>query len=267
MSGGARIEAGLWALAALFLVVASGLRLPLAEFEPPARATGVLRVVTWNVGGAREGEPHGLLAEHLETVAGTLRALAPDLAFLQEAGDERRLEDLVARLGPDWSLTRGRGGVVALATRGELERWSTPLARSLGARYRLGGRTLAVAALHASAFSARERNREVGPTLEALLDQRADAHVLAGDLNLDLDLDKRGDLFSNDQPLDVETYNHVAEQLADAARGRGATAEPDRRLDYVFVTPGVPVLAAGPWRGRRTGTMDHDPVVVDLAWP
>ena len=26
------------------------------------------------------------------------------------------------------------------------------------------------------------------------------------------------------------------------------------------------VRAAGPWKGRRAGDMDHDPVVVDLSW-
>lgn len=267
MRSGARAEACLWVLTALFFLVASDLGSPRTAFEPVTRAPGVLRVVTWNVGGVRGGEAHGFLEESLEPVGAALRALAPDLVFLQEASDEPRLARLVERLGPGWSLLAGRGGVVALTTRGELERWNAPLARSLGVRYRLGGRTLAVIALHASAFSARERNREIGPTLDALLEQRADAHLLAGDLNLDLDLDKRGDLFSNDQTLDVETYNYVAEELADAARGRGATAEPDRRLDYVFLSPALPVRAAGPWRGRRTGTMDHDPLVVDLAWP
>jgi endonuclease/exonuclease/phosphatase family metal-dependent hydrolase len=265
--GAARIEAALWALAALCFLAASGLRLPLPAFELAPRASGTLRVVTWNVGGARDGEPHDLRTEHVAAVAATLLALEPDLILLQECGDEERLALLAAALGHGYTLARGRGGVAALSAHGELERWTPPLARSLGARLRLGGRTLALVTLHASAFSARDRNRDIGPTLEALLEQPADAHVLAGDLNLDLDLDKRGDLFSNDLHLDVETYNWVATRLADAARGRGPTAEPDRRLDYVFASPTLAVRTAGPWRGHRVGTMDHEPLVVDFAWP
>ena len=91
--------------------------------------------------------------------------------------------------------------------------------------------------------------------------------MLAGDLNLDLDLDKRHDLFSDDEYRDVETYNYVASRMFDTALGTGSTAEPDRRLDYVFVTPGTDVHHAAPWKGRRAEGMDHDPLVVDLIPP
>lgn len=261
---GAFLEAGLFLMAAAFFVLASDLVRPVVRFEPSPRTPGSLRLVTWNVGGARDGTPHGFEERDFEAVAATLVALEPDLVFLQEAGDGDGPERLAARLGRGWSTRRGRGGVVALSDTGALEPWHAPLARSLGVRVRIGSRTLAVLALHASAFSARDRNREIGPSLDALLEQRADAHLLVGDLNLDLDLDKRADLFTSDEHLDVETYNYVARTLLDAARAGGPTAEPDRRLDYVFVSRTLPVRAAGPWHGRRSGTMDHDPLVVDL---
>lgn len=261
---GALLEGALFLLAAAFFLLASDLVRPVVRFEPPPRAPGTLRLVTWNVGGARDGTPHGFLEEDFEAVATTLVALAPDLVFLEEAGDEGRAERLAARLGRGWSVRHGRGGVVALTGSAALETWPTPLARSLGVRFRRGGRAFVVLALHASAFSARDRNREIGPSLEALLEQPADAHLLVGDLNLDLDLDKRADLFSNDEHLDVETYNYVAGALLDVARSGGPTAEPDRRLDYVFASREVVVRDAGPWRGRRVGTMDHDPLVADL---
>lgn len=264
MSGAARLEASLFGLAALFLGLAQDWGALLPGFEPAPRTDAELRVVSWNLGGASGGEPHGFQEESLESVVQTLRACAADLVFLQEIGDEELLARLVGELGSDWNLVRGRGGVAALSARGQLERWPVPLARSLGVHLWIGGCSIAAATLHSSAFSARDRNREIGPTLDALLEQQAELHLFTGDLNLDLDLDKRCDLFSNDLHLDVETYNYVAQHLADAARGSGPTAEPDRRLDYVFATPSVPVRAAGPWRGRRTGTMDHDPLVVDL---
>ncbi|MSR62973.1 MAG: endonuclease/exonuclease/phosphatase family protein [Planctomycetes bacterium] len=264
MSRAAWLETLLWSLAALCFFGASGFELGQANYAPGAHAAPVFRVVSWNVGGASGGEPHGLLRADVEAVAHSLRELEPDLVFLQEVQEAGALDALATSLGPSWTLQKGRGGVALFSTHGPLETLRLPLARSLGVRLTVNGAELACAALHASAFSAHDRNREIGATLDALLEQHGDAFLLAGDLNLDLDLDKRGDLFSNDVQRDVETYNYVATRLTDAARGRGTTAEPDRRLDYVFVSARVLVRDAGPWKGRRVDTMDHDPLVADL---
>ena len=258
------LEAALWSLAALCFFGASGFELGPAGYAPIAREASFLRVVSWNVGGARGGESHGFLREHVEPVAQTLSELEPDLVFLEEVQDAGALEALAMRLGSRWTLQKGRGGVALFSTHGPLETWRLPLARSIGVRLTVNGAELACAALHASAFSAHDRNREIGATLDALLEQHGDAFLLAGDLNLDLDLDKRSDFFSNDVQRDVETYNYVATRLVDAARGRGPTAEPDRRLDYAFVSANVLVRGAGPWKGRRVDTMDHDPLVADI---
>lgn len=89
--------------------------------------------------------------------------------------------------------------------------------------------------------------------------------ILAGDLNLDIDIDKRRDLFTDDEHLDVETYNYLAQRFSDLTRNTGSTAEPDRRLDYIFTdAKPVKVIRAGPWKGQRVADMDHDPVVADL---
>ncbi len=89
--------------------------------------------------------------------------------------------------------------------------------------------------------------------------------ILAGDFNLDIDLGKRRDLFSDNQHLDVETYNYLLQHLSDLTRNTGSTAEPDRRLDYIFADTGrAKVIRAGPWKGRRVAGMDHDPVVADI---
>jgi len=268
MRAGALAEAALWGLALVLLALGAGLDRSLAmkRYSPGVHEPGSLRIVTWNVGGDRDGRPHGLLPEHQEAVAATLLALDPDLVLLQEVGDRGALERLAQRLGPAWKVVRGRGDLGALSPRLELATWRTPLSRSLGLTLTLGERELALLALHADAFSAEDRNREVGPLVEALLERRADAYLLAGDLNLDLDLDKRADLFSSDLHLDVETYNFVATRLVDVGRRAGPTAEPDRRLDYVFVSAALEARSVGPWKGRRVGSMDHDPLVADLSW-
>ena len=89
--------------------------------------------------------------------------------------------------------------------------------------------------------------------------------ILAGDLNLDIDIDKRRYLFSDDEYLDIETYNYVAQRFSDVTLNTGSTAEPDRRLDYIFAdVKRLKVDRAGPWKGKRVADMDHDPVVADL---
>ena len=89
--------------------------------------------------------------------------------------------------------------------------------------------------------------------------------ILAGDLNLDIDLDKRRDLFTDNEHLDVETYNCIAQHFSDVAVNTGSTAEPDRRLDYIFAdADSLKVIRSGPWKGKSVADMNHDPVVADL---
>jgi endonuclease/exonuclease/phosphatase family metal-dependent hydrolase len=268
------LEVVLFAAAAGASLAGHGLpELGATGFEPAERDAGVVRVVTWNVGGAVGGEVHALPDQELEHVAGVLAALDADVVALQELASSRQARALADALGPEWSVHgsgRGSGHGLALLARDaelgdpdELGRGE----RSFGAVLSVRGRALAVMDVHASAFDARDRNRALGEATTRLLEvPGVDAHVLLGDLNLDVDLDKKRDLFSNAAHLDVETYNYVGRFLQDAARGRGPTSEPDRRLDYVFVSEAVTVEAAGPWKGQRAGTMDHDPVVADLGF-
>lgn len=266
-------ELALFAVAALALWIGFA---PRSAEVPPAPAQrppdGALRIVTWNVGGATSEGARSLADDDLEHVAGVLRALAPELCFLQEVRSPWQARRLAAALGEEWTASvsggaRGRR-VVALARSAQLT--DMPLPRddaALGVLYRTGaGARVRAVGVHADAFSAARRNELLGELADALLAAgEAEVRVLAGDCNLDLDLDKRRDLFSDDAYLDVETYNYLAERYRDAGGGSGATAEPDRRLDYLFLhAPDWDVVAAGPWRGERQGDMDHDPLVVDL---
>jgi len=242
-------------------------------FAPAARGPGVLRVVTWNVGNGMDRDGGGLRGADIEHVARVLRELDPDLAFLQELTGRLQLRQLERALGRGWSLELSPGAstrrVAALARRGSLEAFEVDDAgrRVIGVEYRPArGPTVVAVSVHADAFSSRDRNQELGAAVEALFGHdRSSARLLLGDLNLDLDLDKRADLFTDDAYLDVETYNFVAERLFDAARDSGPTAEPDRRLDYVFAArEAFEVVDAGAWKNQRAGAMDHDPVIVDL---
>jgi endonuclease/exonuclease/phosphatase family metal-dependent hydrolase len=276
MSADSRSEIGLFLLAIVFALLGYGLpEHGGASYEPGPRDGTGLRVVTWNVGGSAGETGHPLEDDWLAGIAAALRRLDPDLALLQEVRDEEQLARLRALLGGEqWTTAIARAGsrhVAALAQHGRLRSFPVgPGARAaLGLSYRSAGKpAVACVALHADAYAARERNSSIGRCAELL--QRIDwtrCKVLAGDLNLDLDLDKRRELFTNDEHLDVETYNFVADRLTDAGLDRGNTADPDRRLDYVFVDPGAfRVVRAGPWKGQRVGDMDHDPMVADLAF-
>ena len=274
MRGGRRAEFLLLAASTLFF--AFGFATPLWErpqFEPGPRPADVLRVVTWNVGRGFSGAGHGLGEVDEDYVVDVLAGFDPDMCFLQEISSRQQAQRIRERLGPGWILRARRvrdGDYLAIAIqRGELTTFQLRAAgrNALGGRYRRAdGREIVGVDLHADAFSAERRNEQIGGAVDALHRRMSDvAHVVAGDLNLDLDLDKRRDLFTNNEYRDIETYNFVAERLNDVARGRGSTAEPDRRLDYIFVSPRhFVVVDAGPARGRRRGDMDHDPVVADL---
>ena len=243
-------------------------------FEPAAdRSASTLRVVTWNVGDGLDEGGGGLSGAHVEHIARVLRELDPDLVFLQELTGRLQLRQFERALGRGWRMELSPGvttrRVVALARRGSLSPFTVAGAgrRVLGVEYRSADRPPVVAvSIHADAFSSTNRNQEIGAAIVALFAHPSStARILLGDLNLDLDLDKRRDLFTDDAYLDVETYNFVAERLLDAARDSGPTAEPDRRLDYVFTAAeAFEVRDAGAWKGQRVGAMDHDPVVVDL---
>lgn len=241
------------------------------DIEMTRAADSALRVMTWNVGspGGRGGS--ALRSVHLPMVAESIARAELDLCILQEIAGPAQLERLRSALGTEWSALISESGsrrVAALAPRATLERLdlSSGVSRSLALAFddSEGIGSFFVVGLHADAWSSRERNREIGSLAQALAEFAAPPHkLLVGDFNLDVE--QRGDLFSDDEHLDLETYNFVAQHWLDAGLGKGPSAEPDRRLDYIFVDPaGLRVLQAGPWKGQRVGDMDHDPVLADV---
>ena len=243
-----------------FADVTSGQR----AFELVAPEDDVVRIVTWNVGSSLEEGGAALEDEALDHVAAVIRELDADWVFLQEVDSRRQLRDLRERLGARWEGKSSRSSgrrIAALARDGVLD---AVRSRERSLTVRIRSHDVLLIAVHADAFSATERNELLGESADQLADNSSRG-ILLGDFNLDLDLDKRRELFSDDEYLDVETYNYVAKRLRDATVGTGSTAEPDRRLDYIFVDPrAFEVVRSGPFRGRRVRSMDHDPVVCDL---
>jgi endonuclease/exonuclease/phosphatase family metal-dependent hydrolase len=242
------------------------------SYQLTKRNPNDLRIVTWNVGGAGGHGGRSLDNQFLPHVASVLKELDADLILLQEIAYEKQVSRLSRRLDGQWEAMVSNGGgrsVAILAQRGRLYSRISPDKKynGLAASYRSPDKPpVFLMNIHADPYSAQRRNRLVGWATDDLMSRFPDhLKILAGDLNLDIDIDKRRDLFTDDEYLDIETYNYVAQRLSDVTLNTGSTAEPDRRLDYIFAdVKRLKVVRAGPWKGKRVADMDHDPVVADL---
>ena len=240
------------------------------SYQLTKRNPNDLRIVTWNVGGAGGHGGRPLENQFLPHVAAVLKELDADLILLQEIAYENQVNRLSNLLDGKWETVISNGGgrsVAILGQRGHLSSQTRPDNRQngLAASYRAPGKPpVFLMNIHADPFSAQRRNRLLGRATDVLMSRFTDhLKILAGDLNLDID--KRRDLFTDDEYLDVETYNYIAQRLSDVTLNTGSTAEPDRRLDYIFAdAKRFKVIHAGPWKGKRVADMDHDPVVADL---
>ena len=274
MSRETMLELTLYLLAAALFGFGFGTAAPTTPaFSPSKKAAAGLRVMTWNVGGSADGGEWGtpLLDAHIDHVVQVLNEIDPDLCFLQEVRSLRQARQIQEELGDAWSLEfakseYGRRVIALVQHGGTVSRSPEGLPDdALAFTYIPStGTPLFAACLHADVSSAQKRNAEIGAVVDCLNKQTLPA-LLVGDLNIDLDIDKRRDLFTDNEYLDVETYNFIATRLRDVGRGTGSTAEPDRRLDYIFVEEqAFELRSAGPLKNRRLNNMDHDPVVADL---
>ena len=261
------------ALALVFAAGGYGMhRLGAVGFHLAPRQPDDLRIVSWNVGGAGGYGGRSLKNEFLPHIAAVLKELNADLILLQEVASPHQVQRLTRKLGGRWEVIVSTGGgslLAVLGQRGSLQSQTrlTHSFRSQAASYQAPGLPpVLVINLHASPYSAKERNAQIGRATDTLMSHNSGhLKILAGDLNLDVDIEKRRDLFTDDEYLDVETYNYLVQHFSDVAQNTGSTAEPDRRLDYIFADVArVKVIRAGPWKGRRVADMDHDPVVADL---
>ncbi len=287
MREGRGFELGLLLLAAVLLAFGADWTavsgpVDLSEHEPDS-----LRAVTWNVGQELRERAAGLRGDQVGHVIDRLKQLGADVILLQELSDREQGRQIQAGLGSEWicEVSGSSGGrrLAILVRNADIEIKARRLRSDSGsamlALVDMHGRggsplSLAIGCVHAGAFSPEDRNELLGIT-RSLLDRHGEARLrlLGGDLNIDIDPDARRDLFSDDADLDVQTYNFLLQAgnglpgLVDVTAGTGPTAEPDRRLDYIFATPEVAGEArAAVWRRQRVSGMDHDPVVVDLRY-
>ncbi len=218
-----------------------------------------LRVVTYNVHGLRSG---------VDTVAGTLSRVRPDIVCVQECGSLRAVRRLAAAAGMEVVSThrpfnRVRNAVLFSLPLKALDRVVLDLPRDGQTRRRgfvqvtLAAHGVRVTAVSAHlGLSAGERGRQADD-LMGRLGGLPPPLVLGADLNEGPD----GRAARSIASILTDSYAVAGEQPGYTYPAK----RPTDRIDAVFVSGDVKVggawLAGGP---DAAGVSDHLPVVVDL---
>ncbi|MER0445159.1 endonuclease/exonuclease/phosphatase family protein [Streptomyces sp. Edi4] len=241
--------------------------------ELPASATengaAVVRVLSYNIRSMRDDNA---------ALARVIRACEPDLVLIQEAPRFFRWRKAAARLAAATDLVILGGGATAAgpmllcSLRATVERTEDvllPLTPGLHRRgfatavVRIGGARIGVLSAHLSLQEA-ERYGQAGALLDKLAAMGVDHAVAGGDLN-----ERPGG----------RAFARIAGTLRDcwevAPWGGEFTStpgDPHQRIDAVFVTAGIEVLACGvplslTRRDDLLAATDHLPVLATLRVP
>ncbi|AYV27364.1 Endonuclease/Exonuclease/phosphatase family protein [Streptomyces sp. ADI95-16] len=243
--------------------------LPKSQTEPDGSA--VIRVLSYNIRSLRDDE---------DALARVIRACAPDLVFVQEAPRFFRWRKHAARLASKSELVVLSGGATAAgplllcSLRAFVERTEDVLLPMTPGLHRRGFATAVVrfGAVRVGVLSAHlsldpgERLAQAGLLLERMEAMDTPYKIAAGDFN---------------EPPEGPAFARVAARLQDcrtvAPWGGEHTftgGPAARRIDAVFASPGVEVLACGVPEGLpgvtptdlRAAT-DHLPVLATLRLP
>ncbi|MGW0605653.1 endonuclease/exonuclease/phosphatase family protein [Streptomyces sp. NPDC002640] len=245
---------------------------PLPESRTEADGSAVIRALSYNVRSMRDDTA---------ALARVIRACAPDVVLVQEAPRFVGWRKRLARLARESGLVVLSGGAPAAgpallcSLRATVERAEDVLLPLTPGLHRRGFATavvrfgpaarLGVLSCHLS-LQAAERYEQGGLLLERVRGLNV-PHVLAG-----------GDL--NESPRG-RTFRRVAAELRDAyaaapwgAEYTSPAVDPVQRIDALFTTPGVEVLACGVPAGLPgvapadlTRATDHLPVLAALRVP
>ena len=250
------------------------------------------RLMTWNIGnGDLESETRAHV-EDLAAVAQVILSNDAEAVALQELTGEDQLKLLLTHL-----KNRYRGYVCAA---GSADRVAAVLVRDrngkdLAPRFESvpAGDKFAAAATfhlskqlpeivlisaHADAFNASRRRVFLADLVDwarvrtiATTDGETNGPTkiafIAGDLNFEVSMRNRSNLFTNDAKHDSESYAYLLKYFRDLGLDAGETSVNDRRIDYVF----GPLRTAPPpraevVRGADIGRMDHLPLLVEVTF-
>lgn len=232
----------------------------------------MLKLLTWNIGRVHLGGRINRIFRHdsrahdgaLDHVARTIRETEAHVVALQELASRSQMEQLLERLGPEWSGCMGpdAGGdravaVLAWAQAGAAQLATVALGGGRNAEVVQGPGWLAMG-VHFDAFRPRVRKQQAEGLVRFLESRDESVLIVAGDLNIDL----RYPLHAT--PSDRRFMRALTRTFRDLGRGKGYTVMGRRRLDYVLVrgsgTADLKVL-----RRRRVPLGDHDPLLARIA--
>ena len=234
-----------------------------------------LKLMSWNIGyGDLETETRAR-AEDLPAVAQIILANDPDAVALQELTGEGQLQLLLKHL-----KNRYRGQVCSF---GSADRVAAVLVRDRTVHFNdvpAGERFAAAATFrlskelpeivfisaHADAFSSARRRTFAGDVVDwARGRDEGQIAFIAGDLNFEVSIRNKTNLFTDDAKNDSESYGYLSKYFRDLGREAGETSINDRRIDYVFGPPETVTLRrAEVLRGTAIGRMDHWPLLVEV---
>ncbi|WP_326591315.1 endonuclease/exonuclease/phosphatase family protein [Streptomyces sp. NBC_01294] len=244
-------------------------QLPKSRTEPDGSA--VIRVLSYNIRSLRDDE---------EALARVIRACEPDLVFVQEAPRFFRWRKHAARLAAKCDLVVLGGGATAAgplllcSLRVFAERTQDVLLpRTAGlhrrgfatAVVRIGGVRVGLVSAHLS-LDRTERLAQAGMLLDRVAGMEVPYAIAAGDVN---------------ETPGGAAFGRLAQALQDCwtrspwgGEHTFPASAPDRRIDAVFASAGVEVLACGVPAGLagvsstdlRSAT-DHLPVLATLRLP
>jgi endonuclease/exonuclease/phosphatase family metal-dependent hydrolase len=239
-----------------------------------------LRILTWNIGNGNLESETRAHDEDIPAVARVILENDADAVALQELTGEDQLKVLLTHL-----KNRYRGYV---SSQGNSDRFDAVVVRTVSggsasfedvhagdyyaaaATFRLQNDSpeFYLVSAHADAFSA-SRRRGFSEDVTDFVRNRWKSGLIfvAGDFNFEVSTQNKNNLFTDDAKQDSESYAYLLKYFRDLGRNAGETAINNRRIDYVFgPKKTVSVRRAEVLRDAAVGTMDHWPLLVDVAF-
>ena len=234
-----------------------------------------LKLMSWNIGyGDLETETRARDAD-VPAVAQIILNNDPDAVALQELTGESQLKLLLKHL-----KNRYRGQV---SSAGSADRVAAVLVKertvrfdnvpagdrfAIAASFRLRSQLAEIVfvSAHADAFHSARRRTFGGDVVDWARGRTGgEIAFIAGDLNMEVSVRNKTNLFTDDAKNDSETYGYFSKYFRDLGRDAGETSINDRRIDYVFgPQETVTLRRAEVLRGTAIGRMDHWPLLIEV---
>ena len=241
-----------------------------------------LRLLSWNIGnGDLEAETRAH-AEDLPAVAQVILDNDADAVSLQELAGAAQLKLLLASL-----KNRYRGYVCGAASGDRVEAVLVKVeaGNDRGVRFDdvpAGDRFAAAATFrlhkelpevvlvsaHADAFSASRRRTFTEDVVDWARSRTGkEVAFIAGDLNFEVSIRNKNNLFTDDAKHDSESFAYLLKYFRDLGQDAGETSINDRRIDYIFgPLERVSLRRAEVLRGAAVGRMDHWPLLIEVGF-